>query len=44
LLGVSERTVRRWRREKRIRAIKIGRVVRFRASDVLADKGPASRE
>lgn len=35
LLGVDQRTLRRWRKEERIRAVVIGRTVRFRLSDVL---------
>lgn len=33
-LGVSERTIRRWCAEGRIKSIRIGRTVRFRLSDI----------
>lgn len=40
-LGVGLRTVKRWRSEGKLRAVRIGRVVRFRPEDVqrLVEKG-----
>ena len=35
-LGVSARTIRRWHAEGRIKAIRIGRTVRFRLSDIVS--------
>ena len=34
LFSVDERTLRRWRAEKRIKAIRIGRTVRFHPDDI----------
>ena len=34
LLGCSEAAVRKWRSQGRLKAVKLGRLVRFRAQDV----------
>ena len=41
ILGCSEAAVRKWRSQGRLKAVKLGRLVRFRAEDVerIASKG-----